>query len=70
MADETNIPETPPADTPEAPTEAPGLPSADDLDTVAAETPTEVPADAPEPDDDDSDDDTEDDGDGEEVPAE
>ena len=65
----TNIPETPPADTPEASAEAPGTPSAEDLDAVAAETPAEAPADAPEPDDDDSEDDTEDEDDGEEVSA-
>jgi hypothetical protein len=76
MPDETEVqtpdtpgaPEIPPGDATEAPAEAPGLPSAEDLDAVAAETPADVPADAPEPDDDDSDDDTEDE-DGEEVPA-
>jgi len=64
--------QTPPAETPETPTEAPGLPSAEDLGTVAAETPAEAPADTPGPEEDDSDeDDTEDEDEdgGEEVPA-
>ena len=71
MSDEATVTDTPPTpDTPptDTPTEAPGLPSAEDLDAVAAETPAEPAADAPEPEDDDSDDDGETD-DEDEVPA-